>query len=101
MNAEVNDDSAEDSLEGKVRSDHALVGGGMSTVIPHTNHTSFTDFHLFSPLLRSSGEDPRYVHRIINEFSLAFFDRYVIQVDDGSTLEKLATKYPEVRFKVN
>ncbi|OJD69802.1 carboxylic ester hydrolase [Bacillus sp. N35-10-4] len=103
MNAELSDsdDSAEDFLEGKVRSDHALAGGGMSMVIPHTNHTSFTDFHLFSPLLRSSDEDPRYVHRIINEFSLAFFDRYVKQVDDGTALEKLDSKYPEVKFKVN
>ena len=75
-------------FRGKVRSDHALAGGGMSMVIPHTNHTSFTDFHLFSPLLRSLDEDPRYVHRIINEFSLAF-DRYVKQVDDSSALEKL------------
>ncbi|HDR4733429.1 TPA: carboxylic ester hydrolase [Bacillus cereus] len=101
MNAEISDDSTEDSLEGKIRSDHALAGGGMSMVIPHTNHTSFTDFHLFSPLLRSLGEDTRYVHRIINEFSLAFFDRYVKQVDDGSALEKLDSKYPEVKFKVN
>ncbi|MGZ7148831.1 alpha/beta hydrolase family protein [Bacillus sp. BC08] len=101
MNAEISDDSTEDFLEGKVRSDQALTGGGMSMVIPHTDHTSFTDFHLFSPLLRSSSEDPRYVHRIINEFSLAFFDKYVKQVDDGFTLEKLAIKYPEVKFKVN
>ncbi|MEB9844945.1 alpha/beta hydrolase family protein [Bacillus cereus] len=101
MNAETSDDSTKDFLEGKVRSDHALAGGGMSMVIPHTNHTSFTDFHLFSPLLRSLDEDPRYVHRIINEFSLAFFDRYVKQVDDSSALEKLDSKYPEVKFKVN
>ncbi|PEK90676.1 alpha/beta hydrolase family protein [Bacillus mycoides] len=78
-----------------------LAGGGMSMVIPHTDHTSFTDLHLFSPLLQSPGENPKEVHRIINEFSLAFFDQYVKQKDDGSTLKRLMTKYPEVNFKVN
>lgn len=101
MNAEISDDSSEDILEEKTRSNHALTGGGMSMVIPHTDHTSFTDFHLFSHLLRSPGEDPRYVHRIINEFSLAFFDRYVKGGEEGSALEKLSSKYPEVKFKVN
>ncbi|HDX9658318.1 TPA: carboxylic ester hydrolase [Bacillus toyonensis] len=78
-----------------------LAGGGMSMVIPHTDHTSFTDLHLFSPLLQSPGENPKEVHRVINEFSLAFFDQYVKQKDDGSTLKGLMTKYPEVNFKVN
>ncbi|BFH64426.1 alpha/beta hydrolase family protein [Paenibacillus azoreducens] len=101
MSAEMSDDSDEDSLEEKLRNKRALAGGGMSLVIPHTDHTSFTDFHLMSPLLRSPGEDPRYVHRIINEFSLAFFDLYVKQRGNSLELEKLATKYPEVHFKVN
>ncbi|MCL1699427.1 alpha/beta fold hydrolase [Lysinibacillus sp. Bpr_S20] len=96
-----NEDFDEDSQEVEARDKRALAGGGMSMVIPHTNHMSFTDFSLFSPLLRSNGENPRQVHRIINEFSLAFFDRYVKQIDDGSTLSKLAAKYPEVDFQVN
>lgn len=98
---ESDEDLDEDSQEVEVRDKRALAGGGMSMVIPHTNHMSFTDFSLFSPLLRSNGENPRQVHRIINEFSLAFFDRYVKQIDDGSTLSKLAAKYPEVDFQVN
>ncbi|TQR36988.1 carboxylic ester hydrolase [Lysinibacillus sphaericus] len=98
---ESDDDFDEDSQEAKARDKRALAGGGMSMVIPHTNHMSFTDFSLFSPLLRSAGENPRQVHRIINEFSLAFFDRYVKQSDDGSTLRKLAAKYPELNFQVN
>lgn len=83
------------------RYESGLAGGGMSMVIPHTDHTSFTDLHLFSPLLQSPGENPKEVHRIINEFSLAFFDQYVKQKDDCSTLKRLMSKYPEVNFKVN
>lgn len=101
MSADINEDSDEDSDKEKVRNERGLAGGGMSMVIPHTDHTSFSDFHLFSPLLRSPGENPKEVHRIINEFSLAFFDQYVKQKDDGSTLKRLMTKYPEVNFKVN
>jgi len=101
MSADINEDSDEDSYKDKVRSERGLAGGGMSMVIPHTDHSSFTDFHLFSPLLRSPGENPKEVHRIINEFSLAFFDQYIKQKDDGSTLKRLKTKYPEVNFKVN
>ncbi|MDR0266892.1 dienelactone hydrolase family protein [Paenibacillus sp.] len=101
MSAEIIDDPLEDSMVVKVRNERALAGGGMSMVIPHTDHTSFTDFHLISPLLRSPGEDPRRVHRIINEFSLDFFDLYVKQTGDSSALERLAAKYPEVNFKVN
>ncbi|WP_152393318.1 alpha/beta hydrolase family protein [Paenibacillus guangzhouensis] len=101
MSAEILDDPLEDPMLIKVRNERALAGGGMSMVIPHTDHMSFTDFHLISPLLRSPGEDPRSVHRIVNEFSLAFFDHYVKQTGDSSSLERLALKYPEVNFKVN
>ncbi|MCI4247853.1 carboxylic ester hydrolase [Bacillus sp. CCB-MMP212] len=99
MNAEEPDEA--DPFEVRERYGRGLAGGGMSMVIPHTDHTSFTDLHLFSPLLQSPGENPKEVHRIINEFSLAFFDQYVKQKDDGSTLKRLITQYPEVNFKIN
>ncbi|PFR37787.1 alpha/beta hydrolase family protein [Bacillus thuringiensis] len=99
MSAEEPDEA--DPYEVRERYGRGLAGGGMSMVIPHTDHTSFTDLHLFSPVLQSPGENPKEVHRIINEFSLAFFDQYVKQKDDGSTLKRLMTKYPEVNFKVN
>ncbi|MGX5478961.1 alpha/beta hydrolase family protein [Bacillus thuringiensis] len=99
MNAEDPDEA--DPFEVRERYGRGLAGGGMSMVIPHTDHTSFTDLHLFSPLLQSPGENPKEVHRIINEFSLAFFDQYVKQKDDGSTLKRLITQYPEVNFKIN
>lgn len=87
------------------RTGNALAGGGLSILIPRTMHTSYTDFTLYSPLLSTPllggrGEDPRRIHRIVNEFSLAFFDRYLKGTDD-SRLRALAAKYPEVNYKVN
>ncbi|PDY04637.1 carboxylic ester hydrolase [Bacillus cereus] len=99
MSAEEPDEA--DPYEVRERYGRGLAGGGMSMLIPHTDHTSFTDLHLFSPVLQSPGENPKEVHRIINEFSLAFFDQYVKQKDDGSILKRLMTKYPEVNFKIN
>jgi len=81
-------------------SGRALAGGGLSILIPGSTHSSYTDLALFSPLLGLGGADPRRDHRIVNEFSVAFFDRYLKGKDDSS-LKALAAKYPEVNFKVN
>ncbi|WML34402.1 dienelactone hydrolase family protein [Clostridium sp. OS1-26] len=84
---------------------NALAGGGLSILIPKTTHISYSDFTLYSPLLQrpilgGRGENPRLVHKIINEFSIAFFDGYLKQ--EGNTqLNNLVTKYPEVNLTVN
>lgn len=100
MNApefEVDEDLHKDSLRNK----HALANGGMSLTIPHTDHMSFTDFPLFSPLLREGDSDLKETHQIINEFSLAFFNRFIKEFDDDQALEKLAKKYSKVNFTIH
>ncbi|TCZ78433.1 carboxylic ester hydrolase [Paenibacillus albiflavus] len=82
------------------KSNNALAGGGLSLLIPGSKHASFSDLTLFFPWLGLSGPDPRRDHRIVNEFSVAFFDRYLKGKND-SALQALAAKYPEVNFKVN
>lgn len=82
------------------KSRNALAGGGLSILIPGSKHASYSDLALFSPLLGLGGADPRRDHRIVNEFSVAFFDQYLKGKDD-SALQALAAKYPEVDFKVN
>ncbi|WP_068614041.1 alpha/beta hydrolase family protein [Paenibacillus tuaregi] len=77
------------------RRTNALKGGGYSMTIPHTSHMSYTDFHLFSPLLQEKGEKPREVHHIVNEVSLAFFDRYV-KGSSAISMSDLSKKYPEI-----
>lgn len=84
------------------RRERALAGGGFSIVIPNTSHMSFTDFHLFSPLLKNNGEDPRSVQRTINDFSLAFFDSYVKQLEGArAKLDSVAEKYKDVGFALH
>ena len=69
MSAEEPDEA--DPYEVRERYGRGLAGGGMSMVIPHTDHTSLTDLHLFSLCCRVQVKI-KEVHRIINEFSLAF-----------------------------
>ena len=81
MNAEEPDEA--DPFEVRERYGRGLAGGGMSMVIPHTDHTSFTDLHLFSPLLQSPGENQRKFIVLLTN-SAWHFDQYVKQKDDGS-----------------
>lgn len=74
---------------------NALQGGGYTMTIPHTSHMSYTDFHLFSPLLPNPGEDPRSVHRIINEVSVAFFDQHLKGIRNNA-MDELSKKYPDI-----
>ena len=98
MSAEEPDEA--DPYEVRERYGRGLAGGGMSMVIPHTDHTSLTDLHLFSLCCRVQVKikgSSSYYQRI----QPGIFDQYVKQKDDGSTLKRLMTKYPEVNFKVN
>lgn len=79
------------------RRTNALQGGGYTMTIPHTSHMSFTDFHLFSPLLPNQGEDPRLVQRIINEVSVAFFDQY-LKGAPNNEMDRLSEKYPDIEL---
>ncbi|OIB00929.1 carboxylic ester hydrolase [Paenibacillus sp. LC231] len=76
---------------------NALQGGGYAMTIPHTSHMSYTDFHLFSPLLPNPGEDPEAVHRIINEVSVAFFDQHLKGIRHKA-MDELAKKYPDIKL---
>lgn len=79
------------------RRTNALQGGGYTMTIPHTSHMSYTDFHLFSPLLPNQGEDPESVHRIINEVSVAFFDQHLKGIRHNA-MNELSKKYPDIKL---
>ncbi|MEI5908952.1 carboxylic ester hydrolase [Bacillus spongiae] len=82
------------------KNEKSIVGGGLSLLIPNSTHASFTDVSLLSPLNRAKGENPKKVHRLVREFTLAFFDQYVKGTGEP-TLQHLGEKYPAVKFKVN
>jgi dienelactone hydrolase len=67
-----------------------------------TGHYSFSDFPLISPLLGFtslvSELDPRRAHRIINDYSLAFFNKY-LKGQSSDLLANASNNYPEVVFQ--
>ncbi|MFI2128689.1 alpha/beta hydrolase family protein [Lysinibacillus fusiformis] len=62
------------------RYEHVTEGGNYWLTINHNDHVGFTDFYLLSPLFeRMVDVDIRKVHRMINDYSLDFFNHYLKQ----------------------
>jgi len=60
------------------RQARAADGGNYVLTLRHTDHTSFSDAPLYSPLLSAaSGLDARGAHRVIETYTTAFFDKYL------------------------
>ncbi|ACL76569.1 alpha/beta hydrolase family protein [Ruminiclostridium cellulolyticum] len=81
---------------GKIRS-NAIANGGYSMLIKNTDHTSFSDMYLLSPLAKIGRENPRTVFKIINDFTLTFFNKYLLG-DSSASLEDTAKKYKNIEF---
>jgi dienelactone hydrolase len=61
------------------RKQNSLAGGGYQLSIQHTQHFSFSDFYMYSPLLQwMDGTNPKHEHQIINAYTVAFFDQFLL-----------------------
>jgi hypothetical protein len=77
-------------------------GGGSEVHIKGTAHMNYSDLPLWSPpvsrMIQQAGSiAPRRAHRIINEVTLAWFDRNL--KGKGPTIEELVTRYPELELR--
>ncbi|WP_172195405.1 alpha/beta hydrolase family protein [Saccharibacillus qingshengii] len=64
------------------RQAHAADGGNYVLTLKNTDHTSFSDAPLYSPLLSAaSGLDARRAHEVIRVYTEAFFDKYLRGVE--------------------
>jgi hypothetical protein len=55
-------------------------GGNYWMTIKNMKHMGFSDMYLISPIFeKSEGVDVRRVHRLINDYSMDFFDHYLKQ----------------------
>jgi len=65
---------------------HVAAGGNYWMKIKNMDHLAFCDFYLLSPLLeKAEGVNLRPAHRLINEYSLDFFNHYL----KGQPFEKM------------
>jgi pimeloyl-ACP methyl ester carboxylesterase len=89
-----------DDLLGQVYG--GLENGGYLLTIQGTTHYDFSDLPLLSPLASALGLkgpiDGRRVLRIINDYTLAFFDRH-LKNQDASLLDASSPDHPEVLFE--
>lgn len=80
-----------------IKRNNAIANGGYSLLINNTQHLSYTDSSLIVPLI-AIGYNPYDVHRIINDFTLTFFNKYLLG-DSSASLEDIAKKYKNIEFK--
>ncbi len=74
----------------------AMAGGAYSIVIKKTTHLSYSDAYLYTPLMAIIHK-PKKIHKVINDFSLIFFNKYLME-DPTASLENAAHKYNNVEI---
>ena len=68
-----------------------------SVTIAGTNHGNFSDLTLFYRP-NENQIDPKRAHRIINAYTLAFFDQY-LRGKDSDLLRRAPASFPEVSLR--
>ncbi|NWL88568.1 acetylhydrolase [Paenibacillus sp. 79R4] len=77
------------------RYEHVAEGGNYWMKVNHMTHMGFTDLYLLSPLFeRMEGVDVRQAHRLINAYSLDFFNHY-LKRQPLQLLEQNIGEYPD------
>lgn len=66
-----------------------------TTIIPKTNHGSFTDLAAVSSIINKPGADVNGIFKLINEMTLGFFDKNLKGTNENK-LEEIQQKHPEI-----
>lgn len=78
---------------------NGLRAPGYFVQVPDVSHLDFTDLPLWSPALRwlrvTGPRDGEYAHRVVNDYSLNFFDRHLRGMS-GGLLDGPSAMYPDV-----
>jgi dienelactone hydrolase len=82
----------------------SLRAPGYFVQVPDISHVDFTDLPSWSPAFRwlriCRPRDGEYAHRVINDYSLSFFDRHLRGMP-GSLLDGPSATYPDVTIEVH
>ncbi len=80
-----------------IKRNEAISNGGYSLLIHDTSHLSYTGLSLLFPVINISLESPGNVYKIVNDFTLTFFNKYLLG-DTSASLENTAHKYNNVEL---
>lgn len=93
---------AEWTLRGYEQIEHSLrTHGGYYLQTPGLEHMNYSDYPLFSQVRAKTGAgavDARRAHRMVNQITLAFFNR-CLRNDPEEVLLSAAAEFPEVNFR--
>ncbi len=71
--------------------------GVYTTVIPKTNHGSFTDLAAVSSIINEAGADVKGIYKLINQMTLSFFDANLKGIDNNK-MEEIQKNHPEINL---
>lgn len=75
----------------------SLKGKGYIVKFEGTEHLTFSDMYLFIKIPNSKNVEIARAHRMINDYTVAFFNKHLLgQVGDNTHLMSDSRKYPEV-----
>jgi predicted dienelactone hydrolase len=94
MSGSSKDDLHQNFRELLERREITLQANAYSMIIPNIQHIGFSDAVLYSPLLADAVSQ----HSAINEFTLTFFDQFLMEQADAS-ISGLSKTYPEIEFQ--
>ncbi|MCU6709920.1 carboxylic ester hydrolase [Paenibacillus sp. J5C_2022] len=74
--------------------------GVYTTLIPKTNHGSFTDLAAVSPIINEAGADVNAIYQLINEMALGFFDKHLKGINDNK-IKEIQEDHPEINLTIH
>jgi pimeloyl-ACP methyl ester carboxylesterase len=90
------------SFELPMRMKEVLAPGAYELTLQRTRHMSFSDYYFWSPALPVMEKmplSPRRAHKVINAYTVAFFQKYLQGIDSPLLNENQSTDYPEAALK--
>jgi pimeloyl-ACP methyl ester carboxylesterase len=90
------------SIELPMRMKQALGTGAYELTLQRTRHMSFSDYYFWSPalpIMEKMPLSPRRAHKVINAYTVAFFQKHLQGLDTPLLDAEQSTDYPEAALK--
>ncbi|WP_028611279.1 alpha/beta hydrolase family protein [Paenibacillus harenae] len=90
------------SVELPMRMKQALGSGAYELTLQRTRHMSFSDYYFWSPalpIMEKMPLSPRRAHKVVNAYTVAFFQKHLQGLDTPLLDAEQSTDYPEAALK--
>lgn len=90
------------SVQLPMRMKHALGSGAYELTLQRSRHMSFSDYYFWSPalpIMEKMPLSPRRAHKVINAYTVAFFQKHLQGLDTPLLDAEQSTDFPEAALK--